>query len=167
MYIIPIPAGPAWVKLFPTSTSLDDLVEPFQSGCRAFIASLEASGAAVIISATYRPPERAYLMHYCSMIADNGQAPDSVPPMAGVDIEWNLGTPQATIAACKAMMAAYGIAYPAALVSRHTQRLAIDMTIIDPPAQGNALYALGAPFGVIKLPLSVLNDPPHWSNDGH
>jgi hypothetical protein len=94
--------------------------------------------------------------------------PDEVPPMAGVGIQWNVGSPAATIAACKAMRERYGIAYPAALVSRHTQRLAIDMTISGGNIpQGQALYDWGAKFGVIKLPLSVLNDPPHWSTDGH
>jgi hypothetical protein len=111
-------------------------------------------------------------MHNCCMIAPmNGEAgmdPNEVPPMAGVDIIWNLGDPAETVAACKAMRERYGIAYPAALVSRHTQRLAIDMTISgDNIPEGQDLYNWGAKFGVIKLPLSVLNDPPHWSTDGH
>jgi hypothetical protein len=166
------PAGPQWCSQFPTSTLLDDLVQPFQNNCRAFIAALKAQGANVEISATYRPVERAALMHWCCMIAPaNGEAgmdPDAVPLIAGVDIEWNLGNPADSIAAARAMRERYGIVYPAALVSRHTQRLAIDMTITgDDIPQGQALYDWGAKFGVIKLPLSVLNDPPHWSSDGH
>lgn len=155
-----IPAGPEWCKQFQASTSLDDLAEPFQSNCRAFIAALEEQGCKVTISATWRPAERAYLMHWCCMIADAKHDPETVPPMAGVDIDWNLGSPAATIAACRAMKNGYGIVYPAALVSRHTQRLAIDMTITPMPA--NAVD-MGAGFGVVKL----ATDPPHWSNDGH
>jgi hypothetical protein len=163
-----ISAGPAWVAQFPTSRSLDDLVSPFKENCQAFIAAIQAQGGEVEISATYRPPERAYLMHYCCCIApENGEAgmdPDAVPPMAGVDIQWNLGNPTATIAASAAMRRGYGIVYPAALVSRHTQRLAIDMTITgEGIPQGQALYDWGASFGVIKL----ISDTPHWSSDGH
>jgi hypothetical protein len=161
-------AGPEWVSMFPTSKSLDDLVEPFQSNCRAFIAALEEKGATVTISATYRPVERAAMMHWCCMIAPaNGEAgmdPDAVPLIPGVDIQWNLGTPEETIAASKAMREGYGIVYPAALISRHTQHLAIDMTITGQYGMSpSALWAYGATFGVIKL----ISDLPHWSSDGH
>ena len=70
----------------------------------------------------------------------------------------------------------------AALNSKHTEALAIDMTIgweqslsinrkngskttitSQPRNGGNAeLIAVGAEYGVIKLP----TDPPHWSDDG-
>jgi hypothetical protein len=95
------------------------------------------------------------------MIADSGQTPDMVPPMEGVNIDWTHGGQlhQAT-AAAMAMKKAYNIAYPAALVSRHTQRRAIDMTITNPPPN---VVLLGASFGVKKL----LSDAPHWSDDGH
>lgn len=162
-----IPAGPAWCEKFPTSVSLEDLTSPFRENCKAFIAALEADGAKVAISATYRPAERAALMHWCCMIAPaNGEAgmdPDAVPTIPGVNIQWNLGTPEATVAASRAMRLRYGIVYPAALVSRHTQRRAIDMAITGAPVSGADLYAKGVNFGVIKL----LSDPPHWSDDGH
>jgi len=80
------------------------------------------------------------------------------------------------------MMQGYGISYPAALVSRHTQRRAIDMTIWIPPGahikarDGSVVIfqqactgtdprvaAIGKTYGVIKL----ASDPPHWSDDGH
>lgn len=80
-------------------------------------------------------------------------------------------------------MAAYQIAFPAALTSRHTQRRAIDMTIswkgtlkiTDFNGQAHAistgprngsnpqLIMVGKTFGVVKL----VSDPPHWSDDGH
>ena len=78
-----IPAGPEWCKQFLTSTSLGDLAEPFQSNCRGFIAALEEQGCKVEISATYRPPERCYLMHWCCMIAEAKQDPAAVPQMVG------------------------------------------------------------------------------------
>lgn len=78
------------------------------------------------------------------------------------------------------MIAKYGIAFPAALVSRHTQRRAIDMTIhfqgavrvIDkaakecPVAAQADLVPIGRSFGVIKYAY-LPPDPPHWSDDGH
>ena len=94
------------------------------------------------------------------MIAKAKQDPASVPSMPGVEIQWDLGDPSKTRAASKAMMQGYGIVYPAALVSRHTQRLAIDMTVAPMPADA---IQMGAAFGVIKL----VDDPPHWSSDGH
>lgn len=172
-----LPAGSSWCLQFPTSTSLDDLIEPFQTNCRAFINALETKGAKIVISATYRPLERAALMHYCCMIGQGKMDPASVPTITGVDIQWVLDTPTDSILAAKDMMKGYDIVYPPALVSRHTQRLAIDMTIINglaavgtlEPGQSllDGLIGLGKTFNVIKLPLNVLDDPPHWSSDGH
>jgi len=129
-------------------------------------------------------------MHYAAMIG-KGQDPAAIPPMTGVDIDWvhrdahgNVDV-AATRRAAEAMAAGYEIVYPAALVSRHTQRLAIDMdiawlsdvlrvaagdgTTVDisalpkSGAHNLAMHQLGKTYGVIKL----LSDPPHWSSDGH
>lgn len=75
------------------------------------------------------------------------------------------------------MAKAFGIVYPPALISRHTERCAIDMTVsgIVGKKIKNAsneeveikklsdLNAVGASYGVNKL----VSDPPHWSDDGH
>jgi len=154
----------AWCSQFPTSTSLDDLISPFRENCKSFIQYLEGAGATVSVAATYRPPERAYLMHYCCMIAGGpNMDPAAVPPFPGVGIQWDLGSAELSVGAAKAMMKGYGIAYPAALVSRHTQRRAIDMTINGFALSGQALWDLGKTYGLIKL----VSDPPHWSDDGH
>jgi hypothetical protein len=171
---VTILSGPNWCELFPTSVSLDDLIDPFKTNCKTFISALQTAGATVTISATYRPAERAFLMHYSAMIAASQIAPSAVPVMAGVNIQWDHGNLSASIVAAKQMTVGYGIVYPPALTSRHTQRLAVDMdihypgasitladgTLIDGPI---TLHAAGAKFGVIKL----LSDPPHWSSDGH
>jgi hypothetical protein len=176
-------SGAAWESHFPTSKSLDDLNPHFREKVSTFIEALKAAGIRVRIAATFRPKERAYLMHYCCKIANGGIRADKVPPMDGVNIEWahrdaagKLDV-QASRAAAREMMQAYVIRYPAALSSRHTQRRAIDMTIIgfkDKTVKGrdgedvkicsrDDLHALGRTYGVIKL----LSDPPHWSDDGH
>lgn len=117
-------------------------------------------------------------MHYCCMIAQSGQDPAAVPPMPGVSIDWTHGGDhQAAKMAAAAMMKAYGIAYPAALASRHTQRRALDMTvrwqgaIMIETRNGKLMRAaslvdlvpIGMTYSVHKLP----SDPPHWSDDGH
>jgi hypothetical protein len=178
------PSGAQWCARFPGSKSIDDLLPDFRDKVRAFLSRLTDAGANVRVSATFRPPERAYLMHYACMVGKSGQDPAAVPAMAGVDIDWSHGGDLSTAKqAAKAMMAGYGIAFPAALVSRHTQHRAIDMTIgwrgtltitdfdgkahaiaSAPRTGSNAeLIGVGRTFGVIKL----VSDPPHWSDDGH
>ncbi len=178
------PSGPKWCARFPPSKSLDDLVPDFSDGVRAFLSQLSKAGASVSIADTYRPPERAYLMHWCCMVGGSGQDPHSVPPRPGVNIDWTCGGSIVSArAAARQMMDGYQIRFPAALESRHTQRRAIDMTIgwqgtlkirdfngqahtiSSGPRNGSnpELIRVGATFGVIKL----ASDPPHWSDDGH
>jgi hypothetical protein len=171
-------SGPQWCIRFPGSAKIEDLAQPFQGYVAAFIEELTAAGASVSIGATWRPAERAFLMHWCCLVANGAEAPVSVPDMAGIDIDWtHAGDTAGAVQAAKAMMAGYGIEYPAALVSRHTQRLAIDMTIswkgiirvadargiVHSCAAQADLWPIGASFRVVKLPA----DAPHWSSDGH
>ena len=183
-------SGAGWVSRFPTSRSLNDLVEPFRSSAGRFVAALSAAGAAVTVADTLRPPQRAYLMHFSFAIARLGQDPTAVPPMAGVDIQWmhSNGTgapdPEASRAAALAMVQAYGVVFQPVLNSRHTEGRAVDMdiawqgdlsiaradgtmvTITSTPRTGAGnpdLHAVGASYGVVKL----LSDAPHWSVDGH
>lgn len=170
-------SGASWVNRFPTSRSLNDLNPSFRKNVSNFIGAINNAGGHVNISATYRPPERAYLMHYSSMIARGEIAPQNVPQMNGVSIKWVHPTPEQSVRAAKEMANAYDIVYPPALTSRHTAHDAIDMRITGMKgrdildANGNSvrittlrdLNAIGASYGVIKL----ASDPPHWSNNGH
>lgn len=183
-------SGAAWVARFPTSTSTSDLEGDFRGNTERFIAALRSAGAAVRISATRRPAERAYLMHYAFKIAKEGMDPANVPPMEGVAIDWvhhdAQGAPDlaASRHAAERMVAAYAIVYAPALKSQHTRGLAIDMTItwsgtlsiVDGSGQtiqiatgprdgaGNTeLHRVGLSYGVHKL----VRDKPHWSSDGH
>jgi len=182
------PSGLIWVQRYPGSVSLDDLLPDFARSVRAFLDALREAGARVRIAATFRPPERAWLMHWCWLIASDKVDPAKVPALNGVDIDWQhlAGKAPDAAAAHKAasqMATAYGIRYAPALVSRHTQRRAIDMSIGWEGAlairgangaahqiatgprtgQNGNLIAVAQSFGVRKL----LNDPPHWSDDGH
>ena len=148
----------------------------FRRSADDFIAAIQAVGGTVRISASYRPKERAYLMHYAAAIANGSITPERVPAMAGVDIEWGHGSVEKSRSAAREMASAYEIVYPPALVSRHTERSAIDMTISGVKnkkiknASGTEvlikrdsdLHSVGATYGVNKL----LSDPPHWSDNG-
>ena len=178
-------SGAQWISRFPGSSSIDTLADSFRPGAEAFIGAMRSAGAAVTISATLRPLERAYLMHWSWVIARLGGDPKDVPPMGGVDILWDHGDAQASTQAAEDMVAGYGIVAEPALTSRHTQGLAIDMTIswsgdlaiadqsgtmktitsVPRSGMNDDLIATGATYGVIKASFS--DDPPHWSNDGH
>jgi hypothetical protein len=133
-------SGLPWVSRFPTSTSTADLAEPFRSNADSFIGALRAAGATVSISATLRPPERAYLMHYAWAIAHGLENPANVPAYSGggVNICWlhyksTDGTADTTASksAAQDMIGrnGYNMSADAKLNSNHIQGLAIDMTI--------------------------------------
>jgi hypothetical protein len=183
------PSGPQWEPRWPRSNSTADLIQPFRGNVERFIAALQAAGANVNINTTYRPRERAYLMHYAPMVANGTIAPQNVPAEPGVDICWlhrdvngNADLP-ASRAAAQQLANAFAVAYPAAFPTRHSLRVAIDMTItwngnlVINDSNGNPvtitsvprtgadnsdLHAVGATYGVIKL----VGDPPHWSDTG-
>lgn len=176
-------SGATWVQRFPGSKSPDDLKGNFKTAAKAFLVALSDAGASVTISATFRPPERAYLMHFAWAIAHGEISPRDVPPMPGVDIEWVHSNGADSRAAAQQMVEAYGMAFTAALHGRHMEGRAIDMSIawsgtlniknkqgevvsIATTPRGGAntrLHAVGRSYGVIKL----VSDPPHWSDDGH
>lgn len=179
-------SGAQWCTRFPGSADIAALTPDFAKRVGDFIQSMRMGGATVTIAATFRPPERAYLMHFACLVAGyhgtDGKfrqiAPVAVPAMSGVGIDWtHAGDIIAAQGAATQMVTGYTIRYPAALVSRHTQRRAIDMTIhwagkicmCDGMHIAHAvtrqadLVPIGKTFGVIKL----LTDPPHWSDDGH
>ncbi len=182
-------SGSSWVSQFPTSTSTSDLVDPFRTNANNFIGALQNAGASVSISATYRPPQRAYLMHYAYEIARKNMDPTDVPLRSDVAVCWVHTTSNGSVdhaASKKAaadMVKDYQIVHEPSLTSNHTQGLAIDMNIswsgtmtitdgngkqveIKAPRSGatnSDLWAVGASYNVYKL----ASDHPHWSVDGH
>jgi hypothetical protein len=182
-------SGVVWVPRFPTSKLIADLADDFRPKCQAFVGALEAAGATITISATLRPPQRAYLMHWCFVINAGEVDPDDVPPHAGVNIEWvhkkTNGSPDmhASREAAAAMVHGYDIVHRPSLTSLHIFGKAIDMSIgwdgnlqikqkngtkkliksLPRSGLNHQLWAVGATYGVIKL----ASDPPHWSNTGH
>lgn len=178
-------SGPQWVRRFAGSKAIADLEPAFRQSVDAFIGSIVAAGARVSISATFRPPQRMYLMHWSWRISRLEIQPADVPAMLGVDIEWNHGSLDDSIKAASAMVAAFGTVARPSLTSKHGDGTAIDMTIgwtgelAIKDARGRTmtigssprsgmnpeLIRVGATYGVVKARFS--DDPPHWSNDGH
>jgi hypothetical protein len=182
-------SGEIWVQRFLGSNSISELEPDFSDAVRQFIAALKTAGTRVSVSATYRPPERAYLMHWSWKISKKKVKAEEVPLMQGVNIQWDHGDEKSSVNAASAMVSAFGmdsLEVAPALSSRHTERKAIDMTIswtseeliiidasgdevlIDsgPKTGMNAkLHEVGASYGVVKFWLGA-SDKPHWSTDG-
>lgn len=188
------PSGASWVSEFPTSASLDHLCAPFSVQATSFFRALSAAGASVILSATLRPPQRAFLMHWAWKIVNSNIDPRSVPERDGIDIQWahadnnNAYSSSQSVAAAQSMVNGYGLKnlkVAPSLTSRHIEGNAIDMSIswvgnlsivsadgsivdvVTEPRTGmNArLQAVGASYGVIKF-MGGAKDVPHWSTDG-
>ena len=182
-------SGTSWIAQFPDSKSTGTLVQPFRDHVNSFITALKNAGAAVTITQTYRPPQRAYLMYYAYKIAKKGLDPRKVPTMAGVPICWLYAKADGSFdlalsqKAAAQMVTAYKIVYQPALASNHTKGLAIDMNIswsgtlqiteangtvvkiTTSPKSGmnSTLWTVGTTYQVFKL----ATDPPHWSYNGH
>jgi D-alanyl-D-alanine dipeptidase len=176
-------SGPQWVDRYPGDRTTATLVQPFRKQVQSFIFALEAAGAHVKISATFRPPQRAYLMVMAYGIWRHEIEPHACPRRDDVPINWEHPTLRASWEAAKAMVEGYGIVHRPSLTSRHTEGRAIDCTItwtgrievvdgegarrVLSSAKGTMnnpdLHAVGASYGVHKL----RTDPPHWSDDGH
>jgi peptidoglycan hydrolase-like protein with peptidoglycan-binding domain len=180
-----LPSGPAWVARFPSSKSVDDLQPPFKQGVIAFLNAVRDASVVVNVTATLRPAQRAYLMHWAQQIAEGQCAAASVPRRPDVPIQWVHATNPASVAAAAAMVDAYGIQGPVALDSRHIAGHAIDMfldwsgtptvtdgegnqkTLAGAPGAYNAdVIAIGATYGVTRG-VNIPSDPEHWSIDGH
>ncbi len=186
-------SGKGWYDEFPTSVSTDDLTEPFKTNAKNFLNALTGAGATYKINATYRPPQRAYLMHYAYAISRDGLNPASVPAYSGdgdpVNINWVHHDSKGKIdraaskAAAEEMVKAYEMAYTAALKSRHTEGHAIDIDISwtgnlsiqdgkgrtvvikTTPRNGAENEKLHA-VGKTYALVKHETDRPHWSTDG-
>jgi len=169
------PSGTEWVPIYPGSKLVSDLTEPFKTNVTEFIAALEAGGAAVKIAATYRPPQRAYLMHYAWRVGLEGMDPLLVPPYDGpapnVAVCWAhhdaLGSfdASASKAAASKMVSLFQIGHKPghkpAFPTTHSLGQAIDMQVTWTGTL--AIHAKGAstPTLITSLPQSGLNPELH------
>ncbi|HDL8412381.1 TPA: peptidoglycan-binding domain-containing protein [Yersinia enterocolitica] len=187
-------SGEKWVSRFQGSASTRSLSPSFKISVDNFISELTKSGATIVISATLRPPERAYLMHWSWKISRNLAKPEDVPEKTGISIQWahkksdgSIDTAK-SIKAAQDMVRAYGMTglnVAPSLKSRHTEGNAIDMNIswmgdlkiknkkgedvliktFPKDGMNTELHTVGKSFGIIKYH-GGSKDRPHWSTDG-
>lgn len=178
-----------WANVHATNSNrIDDLEANFRAQVKAFIKALTDAGATVTVTTTKRSDKRAYLFHWSWLISQDQCKPADATKMAGVDIEWDHGTPEKSKAGALEMVNGFGLAVPPssinapALTSNHISGQAIDMTItwkgtikvkkkdgtelsVVYSANANSntnLQLVGESFGVKKLK----TDAPHWSYNG-
>jgi hypothetical protein len=177
-------SGEHWYKEFPTSDSISTLIPSFRRRVEAFEKALRDAGCKIVVTATLRPRQRAYLMHYAARIDRRQIAPSSVPPLTGVNIDWVHYTNAGSLRAAQDMVDAYGIGgNPVSLRSNHIDGTAVDwiitwegtiqvrdangrMVSVGSPKVGafnRQLWNVGRTYGVLKL----ATDPPHWSHNGY
>ncbi|MDJ0617771.1 MAG: peptidoglycan-binding domain-containing protein [Calothrix sp. MO_192.B10] len=177
-------SGEHWYKRFPTSDSISSLTPSFRWRVQAFEKALLDAGCKIIVTATLRPRQRAYLMHYAARIDRRQIAPWRVPRLGGVDIDWVHYTNAGSLRAAQDMVDAYELGgNPVSLRSNHILGRAVDwiitwegtiqvkdargrMITIGGPEVGafnRQLWNVGRSYGVRKL----ATDPPHWSSNGY
>lgn len=136
-------SGAAWAKQFPASASLDALAPGFREKVKGFYAAMGDAGIERTVHTTYRPAERAYMMHYAWMVWKGQISAAKVPafkPAKGqsqVGICWQHTDAdgkfdaKASRAAADRLVGAFALKrtnkVAPALNTLHTPRLAVDM----------------------------------------
>jgi len=126
-------SGAQWCSRYPGSAKLEDLDVPFKDDLKAFLDACKAAGVVWHVTQTYRPPQRAYLMHYAWKVAKGQVAPAAVPAYSGEGeaprIKWAHEKKEDSIKAAQAMVNGYGIVFAPALKSNHSGKTAVDMSV--------------------------------------
>jgi hypothetical protein len=180
-------SGAAWwhtnAARYGDSIRVDDLEADFRGRVIDFLGALNEAGATVGVVSTRWSKQRGYLMHYSWQVANSRLPAAAVPPMPGVDIQWDHGDATRSLKAAQEMVGLFGMGRDATLTSPHFDGKAIDLDItwqqtlrVKQPDGTHAeitslprnggnnteLHQVGAGFGVYKL----VTDPPYWSSDG-
>lgn len=176
-------SGPHWVERFQTSRAVSDLSDDFRPKVERFLQALDEAGLPYQILATFRPPERAYLMAYAWKI-NHGLNPAKVQErLENVNISWLHYTANGEVdltasrQAAQAMVAAYNIGPTGAVYpSFHSEGNAIDLKIEIPQpvmvrnSKGD-LKPVSKQRHLSRIALSYeirrLGQSNHWSMSGH
>lgn len=182
-------SGAQWCARYPGSVLVTTLRPSFQLCVSNFLWALQQSGAKYSISNTFRPLERAYMMHWAWKIWHDDFDPAKVPPISGVLIEWLHPSRKESKDAAEAMVNGFsirGLRVAPALATLHSIGEAIDMdiawngtlriekndgSIVEISSQPHTgmnvdLWKVGAAYGVVKF-VDGDSDRPHWSTTGH
>jgi hypothetical protein len=164
-------SGITWCAQYPGSKSTADLEPTFKTQVDRFLSALTTAQASYDINATYRPVERAYLMHYSVKIAEGTITPANAgAPPAGVSIAWrhfntdgteNISAARAAAQAMIGPAPGYDIAFPAAYPTLHSARVAIDVTITWTTTNLTIINGTGGTNVITAQPEPTLPDPMH------
>lgn len=138
----PIRSGAYWVEWIkrnaPTSAEIKDLEMSFRDKVKEFIQALQAAGATVEVSHTYRSDQAAYLWHWAWRISQRKVALKDVKPCAFSgrpipDIEWDHGNLAASIKGATEMVKGFGLSTP---TSRNPSYLPPSLNTLHRGAKG-------------------------------
>jgi hypothetical protein len=164
-------SGGYWCDRFPGSTKVGALDSRFRPKVQNFLSALTKAKINYTITATKRPEQRAYLMHYAWRIWKGRIDPRFVEFREDVLINWahkdasgNFDLAKSNLAA-EEMVDGYGIRaleVPPALNSTHVRGLAIDLKISWTASEENPIYLKYADGKTVKLTTSknVSSVPP-------
>ena len=127
-------SGPHWKAIADARwggavPNISELQASFGSDLQRFIDMLAANSIIVKPQSGVRPPERAYLFHYCVKVWKGKIKPKDVPAMAGVDIIWDHGDDAVSRAAAEQLADVFELVGVAALKSNHSAGTAMDMVM--------------------------------------
>jgi hypothetical protein len=125
-------SGPHWKAIADqrwggATPDINELESGFAGDLQRFLDMLTANGISYEFTSGLRPPERAYLFHWCVKIWKGDVLPKDVPAMAGVDIIWDHGNDADSIEAAKQLARKFKLVGVAALHSNHSAGTAMDM----------------------------------------
>lgn len=104
-----------------------ELESGFGGDLQKFIDMLKANNITPSLESAYRPPQRSYLFHYCVKVWKGKIAPNKVPAMDGVDINWDHGNLAASRKGAEELAHAFELVGVAAHPSNHNSGQAVDM----------------------------------------
>lgn len=133
----------ALTETFPVIRETDKLNPVFKAQWDAFAKALEDAKAKVDIQSTLRSLGRAYMMHYCALVANGRIKPWEVPDgisslgedTGPVGVEWSHTQADGRVDLAKSKRAAndmkvlFRLAHPASLTSNHVLGKAVDVSI--------------------------------------
>jgi hypothetical protein len=125
-------SGPHWKAIADerwggATPNISDLEAGFAGDLQGFLDMLAANGITYKFASGLRPPQRAYLFHWCVKVWKGTVAPKDVPAMAGVDIIWDHGNDATSRKAAEELADEFDLVGVAALHSNHETGTAMDM----------------------------------------
>ena len=153
-------SGAHWKQIADTSwggatPDIAELESGFGKDVQAFIDMLAANGITASLESGFRPPQRSYLFHWCTLLAKGKVKAADVPSMDGVDILWDHGNEAASRQGAQELAKAFGLVGVAAHPSNHNSGTAVDLKFdFSGNTSHSITYTLGAKTVTRKIKVS-------------